>query len=79
VITPITGVPEIAPGDPLATLIVDAAADQGTPVLEGDCVVVTQKVVSKAEGRLVALEPDDLDARRQLIEQESRRIMRSSW
>ncbi len=76
VITPISGMPEIKPGDPLATLIVDAAADQGTPLLERDCIVVTQKIVSKAEGRLVALEPDDLDARRELIEQESRRILR---
>ena len=76
VITPIAGVPEIRPGDPLPTLIVDAAADQGTPLLERDCIVVTQKIVSKAEGRLVSLEPHDLDARRELIEQESRRILR---
>ena len=37
---------------------------QGTPLVDGDCLVVTQKIVSKAEGRLVALDPDDLDARR---------------
>lgn len=76
VITPIAGIPEIGPGDPLASLIVAAAAQQGTPLAARDCIVVTQKIVSKAEGRLVALEPDDLDARRTLIEQESRRILR---
>jgi coenzyme F420-0:L-glutamate ligase / coenzyme F420-1:gamma-L-glutamate ligase len=76
VITPITGVPEIRPGDPLADLIADAATAQGTPLLDRDCVVVTQKIVSKAEGRLVALDPDDFEARRILIEQESRRILR---
>jgi coenzyme F420-0:L-glutamate ligase / coenzyme F420-1:gamma-L-glutamate ligase len=75
-ITPISGVPEIRPGDPLAELIVDAAAAQGTPLLDRDCVVVTQKIVSKAEGRLVPLDPDDLHARRVLIEHESRRILR---
>jgi coenzyme F420-0:L-glutamate ligase/coenzyme F420-1:gamma-L-glutamate ligase len=76
VITPISGVPEIRPGDRLADLIVDAAAAQSTPMLQGDCIVVTQKIVSKAEGRLVALDVDDPDARRRLIERESRRILR---
>jgi coenzyme F420-0:L-glutamate ligase / coenzyme F420-1:gamma-L-glutamate ligase len=47
------GIPEIQPGDDLATLIADAAATVG--LADGDVVVVTQKVVSKAEGRLVEL------------------------
>jgi coenzyme F420-0:L-glutamate ligase/coenzyme F420-1:gamma-L-glutamate ligase len=51
----VTGLPEIAPGDDIAALIVDAAAAQGTPLLDGDVLVVTQKIVSKAEGRLVEL------------------------
>lgn len=75
-IVPITGVPEIRPGDELAELLADAASDQGTPLVDGDCVVVTQKIVSKAEGRLVELDPDDPDARRRLIEAESSRILR---
>jgi coenzyme F420-0:L-glutamate ligase/coenzyme F420-1:gamma-L-glutamate ligase len=49
-IIPITGVPEIAPGDDLARSLADAARDS---IQEGDVVVVTQKVVSKAEGRIV--------------------------
>jgi coenzyme F420-0:L-glutamate ligase/coenzyme F420-1:gamma-L-glutamate ligase len=38
--------------------------------------VVTQKIVSKAEGRLVALDPDDIAARHRLVESESVRIVR---
>jgi len=75
-IVPIAGVPEIRPGDELAELLADAASAQETPLVDGDCVVVTQKIVSKAEGRLVELDPDDPDARRRLIEAESSRILR---
>ncbi len=52
------------------------ARAQDTPLLDGDCLVVTQKIVSKAEDRLVPLDPDDLDARRALVESESVRIVR---
>jgi coenzyme F420-0:L-glutamate ligase/coenzyme F420-1:gamma-L-glutamate ligase len=75
-IIPIAGVPEIRPGDELAVLFAEAARAQDTPLADGDCVVVTQKVVSKAENRLVPLDPDDLDARRALVESESVRIVR---
>src|SRR5206468_8210027 len=67
---------EIQPGADLAELIADAAAAQGTALEPGDVIVVTQKVVSKAEGRMVELDPDDLDARRRLVESESVRIVR---
>jgi len=73
---PVEGIPEVAPGAELAELIADAASAQGTPLADGDCVVVTQKVVSKAENRLVALDPDDRDARRRLVESESVRVLR---
>ena len=75
-IIPIAGIGEIRPGDELAVLVADAAAAQGTPLADGDCLVVTQKIVSKAENRLVPLDPDDLDARRALVESESVRIVR---
>jgi coenzyme F420-0:L-glutamate ligase/coenzyme F420-1:gamma-L-glutamate ligase len=75
-IHPVTGIGEVGPGDELAVLIADAADAQGTPVADGDCVVVTQKVVSKAEGRLVRLDPDDPDARHALVEAESVRVLR---
>ena len=75
-ITPIHGLPEVRPGDALATLVADAAAAQDTPLRDGDCIVVTQKIVSKAEGRLVPIDPDDREARRSLVESESVRILR---
>jgi coenzyme F420-0:L-glutamate ligase/coenzyme F420-1:gamma-L-glutamate ligase len=75
-VVPIHGIGEVREGDVLADLIAAAAAEQGTPLAGGDVLVVTQKVVSKAEGRLVAVDPDDRDARRKLVESESVRILR---
>ena len=54
-ITGIVGIPEIDEGDPLGTIIFQAAAHQGCPIKPGDIIVVTQKVVSKGEGRTVSL------------------------
>ena len=75
-VIPIAGIPEVQADDELAELIATAAQAQDTPLADGDCVVVTQKVVSKAEGRLIAIDPDDPDARARLIESESVRILR---
>ncbi|WP_030837108.1 coenzyme F420-0:L-glutamate ligase [Streptomyces hygroscopicus] len=48
------GVPEVRPGDDLAKLIADAATSGGLPGLaHGDVLLVTSKIVSKAEGRIV--------------------------
>ena len=58
----VSGIPEIQPGDRLGSIIVEASTAQRTPIEPGDIVVVTQKIVSKAEGRLVKLstvEPSD--------------------
>jgi len=68
---PVEGLPEIRPGDVLAQLIAGHAELCG-----GDVVVVTQKVVSKAEGRLVALDPGDRSARMQVVVDESVRVIR---
>jgi coenzyme F420-0:L-glutamate ligase/coenzyme F420-1:gamma-L-glutamate ligase len=51
----VAGMPEVRPGDDLAALILEAARGQGLDVEDGDVLVVTQKIVSKAEGRLVDL------------------------
>jgi coenzyme F420-0:L-glutamate ligase/coenzyme F420-1:gamma-L-glutamate ligase len=51
----VTSIPEINIGDDLAHLIFDAARAQGTPLEADDVVVVTQKIVSKAEGAVVDL------------------------
>ena len=50
-VIPITGVPEVRPGDDLAALLADAT---DADLRDGDVLVVTQKVVSKAEGRIVS-------------------------
>ena len=47
--------PEVRPGDDLAAQILGAAQRQGLAFEDGDVLVVTQKVVSKAEGRIVDL------------------------
>ncbi len=52
----VEGMPEIGSGDDLAGLMMDAAAAQGTPIEEGDILVVTQKVVSKVEGKVMSFE-----------------------
>jgi coenzyme F420-0:L-glutamate ligase/coenzyme F420-1:gamma-L-glutamate ligase len=71
-IFPIEGIPEVTPGDDLAGMIVQACPE----LADGDVVVVTQKVVSKAEGKLVAVDPDDPLSHKPLVEQESVRILR---
>lgn len=67
----VAGLPEVEPGDDLARMIASAAA-----LLDRDVVVVTQKIVSKAEGRVVAVDPDDALARRGLAEGEAVRVLR---
>jgi len=51
----ITGIPEVTEGTDLADVIVDAATAASTPLQDGDVVVVTSKIVSKAEGRVIEL------------------------
>jgi coenzyme F420-0:L-glutamate ligase/coenzyme F420-1:gamma-L-glutamate ligase len=56
----ISGIPEVSPGDDLAGLIIDAAQAPGGPeLLDGDILVVTSKVVSKAEGRIAVMSRED--------------------
>jgi len=86
----IAGMPEVRPGDDLAALILEAARGQGVEIEDGDVLVVTQKIVSKAEGRLVDLrqvkpspQAQEMAARTgkdarllEVILRESRRIVR---
>jgi coenzyme F420-0:L-glutamate ligase/coenzyme F420-1:gamma-L-glutamate ligase len=73
-IVPVTGLPEFRPGDDLAAAIMSAA-----PWLrDGDVLVVTSKVFSKVEGRIVTspTDPEERDAaRRLLVEQEAVRVV----
>jgi coenzyme F420-0:L-glutamate ligase/coenzyme F420-1:gamma-L-glutamate ligase len=68
---PVHGLPEVRPGDELADLIV-ARVD----LADGDVVVVTQKVVSKAEGRLVAVDPEDPLSHKPIVLREAVRVLR---
>jgi coenzyme F420-0:L-glutamate ligase / coenzyme F420-1:gamma-L-glutamate ligase len=64
-VVPVTGLPEIAAGRDLAALIADAVPD----LRDGDILVITSKIVSKAEGRVVAV------PREQAIEAETARVV----
>jgi coenzyme F420-0:L-glutamate ligase/coenzyme F420-1:gamma-L-glutamate ligase len=75
-VLPVTGIGEVVPGTDLADLIATAARANGPELHDGDVVVVTQKVVSKSEGRLVELDHDDAAAKAALVERESVRILR---
>lgn len=55
-IHPLPGVPLVAPGDDLAAVVLDAIAASGLSCTDGDVIVLAQKIVSKAEGRLVRLD-----------------------
>ncbi|OZF43682.1 coenzyme F420-0:L-glutamate ligase [Rhodococcus sp. 14-1411-2a] len=73
-ILPVTGLPEFRPGDDLAATV----ADRAPWLRDGDILIVTSKIISKVEGRLVQA-PRDADerdaARRVLVEQEAVRIV----
>jgi coenzyme F420-0:L-glutamate ligase/coenzyme F420-1:gamma-L-glutamate ligase len=91
-VTALEGIPEITPGDDLATLIAAASQAQGIPIASHDVVVIAHKVVSKAEGRirhLADVEPtpraielaNDLNKNPRLVQvvlDESRELLRAS-
>jgi coenzyme F420-0:L-glutamate ligase/coenzyme F420-1:gamma-L-glutamate ligase len=69
-ISGIPGLPEVSPGDDLAQLIAEAAlAETGPGVRDGDILVITSKVVSKAEGRIISA------SRQEAIEAETVRVV----
>ena len=52
----VEGIVEVRPGDDVGRIILEAAARQGTPVQTADLLVIGQKIISKAEGRLLRLD-----------------------
>ncbi|WP_078314868.1 coenzyme F420-0:L-glutamate ligase [Mycobacterium sp. D16Q16] len=73
-ILPVPGLPEFRPGDDIA----GAIAESAPWVRDGDVIVITSKIISKAEGRIVAAptDPEARDAlRRKLIDSESVRVL----
>lgn len=67
----VRGIPEVTPGADLAALILSSVS-----LRDGDVVVVTQKIVSKAENRIVAVDHSDPVAKRKLAESEAVRVLR---
>ena len=74
-IIPVPGLPEIEPGDDLAGMIIDAC-DRSTGLETNDVLVVSQKVISKAENQLVKVDPADPQSHKPLVVAESKRIVR---
>lgn len=73
----VEGIGEIVPGQQLGDVIVEAChAEPNGPLRDNDVLVVTQKIVSKAEGRLVEIDPDDPLSHKKLVEEEAVRIVR---
>jgi len=73
----VEGIGEIVPGQQLGDIIVDACSQEPNgPLRDNDVLVVTQKIVSKAEGRLVEIDPDDPLSHKALVEEEAVRIVR---
>jgi coenzyme F420-0:L-glutamate ligase/coenzyme F420-1:gamma-L-glutamate ligase len=75
-IHPIRGIAEVVHGDDLAELLTRGLAESGIELADQDVVVVTHKVVSKAEGAVVQLGGDDPDAHRAVVEEEAVSILR---
>ncbi|WP_431887413.1 coenzyme F420-0:L-glutamate ligase [Nocardiopsis alba] len=63
------GIPEVRSGDDLAELVAEAVAGSGRPLVDGDVLVVTSKIVSKAEGRSVMMD------REEAIDAETERVV----
>jgi coenzyme F420-0:L-glutamate ligase / coenzyme F420-1:gamma-L-glutamate ligase len=68
-VIPVRGIPEVREGDDLAALILDALGPGG--LRDGDVLAVTQKVVSKAEGRTVSEE----QGKAEWVDREARRVV----
>ena len=73
----VEGIGEIVPGQQLGDIIVDeCAAEPNGPLRDNDVLVVTQKIVSKAEGRLVPIDANDPLSHKALVEDEAVRVVR---
>ena len=70
-IIPLEGIPEISPGDDLVEII-----GQLDNIQSGDILVVTQKIISKAENQMIDIDPNDPLSHKPLVERESVRILR---
>ncbi|HEX2906457.1 MAG TPA: coenzyme F420-0:L-glutamate ligase [Phototrophicaceae bacterium] len=72
-ITTLPGIPVIQPGDDLAQIILNALAYGEISLQTGDALVITSKIVSKAEGRFVTLSTVEPSAAAQTLAAETRK------
>jgi len=72
-IFPVEGIGDVVPGDDVARLVWDALGD-GPVLVDGDIVVITHKIVSKAEGRIIHIA--DEAGYRAAVENEAAAIIR---
>lgn len=72
----IDGIPEVHRGADLAGMIASAIDAMGERLTDRDIVVVTQKIVSKAEGATAPVDPEDPLSHKPLVEAESVRVLR---
>jgi len=70
----VTGIGVVSPGDDLSAVLAEAL--EPLSPAPGDVIVVTHKIVSKAEGSVVEIEGDEEEFRRRLIESEALSIVR---
>ncbi len=75
-IHPVTGIGEIAEGTDLGAVIAEACQTSDAGLQNGDVLVVTQKIVSKAEGAMVEIDPTDPLSHKPFVERESVRVLR---
>ena len=71
---PVTGIGEVSLGDDVASIVGDRLA--GLSPTSGDVLVVTHKIVSKAEGAVVEIEGDEEEFKRRLVTEEATSIIR---
>lgn len=67
----IEGIKEVEPGDDIAEILFETGA-----IENGDILVVTQKIISKAEGALETVDPDDPLSHKPIVERESKSVLR---
>lgn len=75
-IHPVHGIPEITAGVDLGNLIGEVCYSADFGLADGDVLVVTQKIVSKAEGAMVEIDENDPLSHKPIVEREAVRILR---
>ena len=75
-IHPVHGIPEISEGADLGRLLGEICSDADFGLVDGDVLVVTQKIVSKAEGAVIEIDMDDPLSHKPVVEREAVRILR---